>query len=135
MNIYKTLLTPEQQRINMNNRNRLWRNICGNSKGIPGMVAHHKDQTLIYRDPDRYIQWNPIDIELMSKADHIRLHRIGKRHSQESKEQMSRAHMNRPFTEEHKRRLSESHKLYWINKKRKELIDGAKEKLADFIKR
>ena len=135
MNIYKTVLTPEQRRTNMNNRNHIWKKLCGNSKGIPGYVLHHTDQTMFYRDPNRYIQWNPEDLQMMSKADHIKLHRTGKRHTEESKAQMSTAHIGRQFTEEHKRRLSESHKRYWQEKKRKELINGARAKLAESIKR
>ena len=100
MNTIYRLLTPEQRRTCANNRNKRWKLICGTSKGIAGFVLHHKDPTLIYKNPDRYIQWLSEDLEIMSKADHVKFHRTGQRHNEMSKIQMSVSHKHKRFTEE-----------------------------------
>ena len=39
-----------------------------------GMVLHHIDFTMIYFDPDRYVEWNPEDLLPMTKSQHVKLH-------------------------------------------------------------
>ena len=39
-----------------------------------GMVLHHIDFTMIYFDPDRYVEWVPEDLLPMTKSQHIKLH-------------------------------------------------------------
>ena len=39
-----------------------------------GMVLHHIDFTMIYFDPDRYVEWIPEDLLPMTKSQHVKLH-------------------------------------------------------------
>ena len=39
-----------------------------------GMVLHHIDFTMIYFDPDRYVEWIPEDLLPMTKLQHVKLH-------------------------------------------------------------
>ena len=39
-----------------------------------GMVLHHIDFTMIYFDPDRYVEWHPEDLLPMTKSQHLKLH-------------------------------------------------------------
>lgn len=38
------------------------------------VVLHHKDVTLKKRDPERYAEWRPEDLEPMEKREHISMH-------------------------------------------------------------
>ena len=39
-----------------------------------GFVLHHKDETLRHNDAERYIEWRPEDLVVMSNEEHARLH-------------------------------------------------------------
>ena len=39
-----------------------------------GMVLHHIDFTMIYFDPDRYVEWRIEDLLPMTKSQHVKLH-------------------------------------------------------------
>ena len=39
-----------------------------------GMILHHVDFTMIFFDPDRYIEWNPDDLIPLTKSQHVKLH-------------------------------------------------------------
>lgn len=41
-------------------------------------VLHHKDDTLVYNNVDRYIEWNIDDLEVMEVHEHNRMHKLGK---------------------------------------------------------
>lgn len=88
------------------------------------------------------------ELILLTKSQHQILHRKGKRHTEETRRKISEAHKGKkrnvwwlkgkplseetkrkissvkkgkkiqPFTEEHKRKLSEKRKLYWENKRK-----------------
>lgn len=45
-----------------------------NGKNEPGYVLHHKDPTLKYRDPVRYAEWRPEDLEPLTVEEHHRIH-------------------------------------------------------------
>ena len=124
-------MTKEQLRISQTNRNHTWKALCGSHKGIPGMVLHHVDTTMLYRDPERYILWKPDDLKLMSKADHIRLHRTGSRHSLEAKQKMSQSHRGMKFTPEHRRALSQARVAYFKRLKMEEQVEQAEKKMME----
>ena len=42
-----------------------------------GLVLHHKDPTMRYANPERYKQWNPEDLVVMTRAEHVKLHHTG----------------------------------------------------------
>ena len=68
---------------------------------------------------------------------------FGYKHKEETKQIMSNLKKGKPFTEEHKRKLSESHKLYWSThrlteeekKRRGKLISEAKKKSSKCIRK
>ena len=37
---------------------------------------HHKDETLMYVDPERYNEWRPEDLVVMKHGDHTRHHQL-----------------------------------------------------------
>lgn len=101
----------------------------------PGYVLHHKDPSWRHNDIERYIQWNPDDLVVMTRSEHARLHasltcnakdkhwtlseetrrnqskaQKGKVVSEETKRKMSKSAKGRVFSEEHKKHLSEAHK-------------------------
>lgn len=39
-----------------------------------GFVLHHRDPELRRKDIDRYIEWRPGDVIIISKAEHNRIH-------------------------------------------------------------
>ena len=62
--------------------------------GKPNLVLHHKDPNWKTNNIDRYIQWNPEDLIVMTRAEHNSLHNKGKK--------------RKPFTEEHRRRIGDA---------------------------
>lgn len=87
----------------------------GHGQAKEGYVLHHKDETLIERDPERYNEWRPDDLVMMSWGDHSRLHATGKTSSAEKCRKISEAvtGINNPFygrrhSEETKRKISEA---------------------------
>ena len=59
----------------------------------PEMVLHHKDPTLKYRDPERYLEWRIEDLEVMTNADHTSLHQTGKTVSNETRAKIRESHV------------------------------------------
>ena len=123
-------LTREQNNVSMVNKNRRWKEICGTSRGLPGCVLHHIDTTLLHNNPERYILWLPEDLKIMKKGDHIRLHKFGTHHTEETKQKMSIAKLGRRYSEEHRKHLSESHKRYWARRKLDEQVRSGRAKLS-----
>ncbi len=89
----------------------------GNGKAKPGFHLHHKDPSWKKNDPDRYRQWNPCDVIMLTEEEHKRLHGLlkgsfflGCHHSEETKSHLSSVMKEREFTEEHRRHLSEAGK-------------------------
>ena len=62
----------------------------------PNYVLHHWDPNLKYEWPERYKEWNPVDLVCMEVSEHIRWHNLydknfgtkGKKHSYETKEKI-----------------------------------------------
>ena len=81
-----------------------------------GSVLHHKDITLKETNLERYIQWLPEDLVVMTKEEHIKLHHTGAKRSEETRKKMSEADkgkqkwLGKHHTEEAKQKISEAHK-------------------------
>lgn len=39
-----------------------------------GWILHHKDSTLKQKDPVRYHEWRPEDLEPMTRSEHMKIH-------------------------------------------------------------
>lgn len=50
-----------------------------------GYVLHHKDDTLMLTDVNRYIEWRPEDLVVMTLSEHSKLH------NEETKQKMREA--------------------------------------------
>lgn len=110
-------MTRKQYNKSMVNRNAAWKKISGTKNGIKGYVLHHKDMNLKHDNINRYIQWNLEDLEIMSKADHIRLHRTGTHHTTETKQKMREAKLGVPKSDLHRLHISEARKRYFQRKR------------------
>ena len=80
----------------------------GSGKAKPGYVLHHKDETLRHENPDRYNEWNPEDLVMMTDKEHKSLHHSGFKYSEESKKKISESQKGRKLSEEQRKKLSES---------------------------
>ena len=94
-----------------------------------GYVLHHIDPSWRKNDPERYIQWNLEDLELMTKSEHSRLHgtgennpMYGKHHTEESKDKM-----RLPFSEEHKQKLKEA----WVERRKRPISEETRAKMRE----
>lgn len=79
----------------------------------PGYVLHHKDETLRHENPDRYNEWNPEDLVMITSSEHTRLHHIWKHHSiltDEQRKKISNALKGIKRSQETRRKMSESMK-------------------------
>lgn len=60
----------------------------GNTQGL---VLHHKDPDLIVKDIERYNEWRPEDLIVLTREEHAALHRTGKKHPDWVKKKISQA--------------------------------------------
>ena len=109
--------------ISARNHARLWKKVFGSYKAT-GMVFHHIDMEMKYRDPRRYIQWNPEDLEIMDKREHMSLHKKGWNPSTETRQRMSDAKLGKHHSEETKQKMREARKHYWLIRKAKEILEN-----------
>lgn len=65
-------------------KNRVQARIYFGVYGDRNYILHHKDTELKEKDPDRYYQYNPEDLVLVTKAEHNRIHFCGTMHSEET---------------------------------------------------
>ena len=131
-------MTEEQKKISKKNKDALRKKL-----GIYGkrnLVLHHKDVTMKYDNPERYILWLPEDLMGMTLSEHSAYHnkdnhyKKGKKVSEETKMKISASSKGRTpwnkgkqLSEDMKRKLSEVHKG---NK----ASDEAKRKIGEAIK-
>lgn len=75
------------------NRQNAWKHFYpeGDGKAKKGYHLHHKNETLRHENPDRYNEWNPEDLVMITSSEHGRLHRYGKKDSEETKKKISDA--------------------------------------------
>lgn len=93
------------------------------------LVLHHKDPSWKYEDPERYAQWNPEDLVVMTRAEHARLHGIGRQFSEETRKKISESNKNREISEESRRKMSESAKARGFSEEqRQKMIESNKGK-------
>lgn len=131
-------MTQEQRKISDINQNkaRQYFKISGDFN----LVLHHIDPSWKENDIERYIQWNPDDLVVMTRSEHAKLHMTGKKFTEETCKRMSEAHKGakyseerckmmselvkgdknpmygKTFSEEHRKRMSEAQKGYhWYN--------------------
>ena len=118
-----------------------------------GYVLHHKDNTLMLTDINRYIEWRPEDLVVMTLSEHSKLHNtglvrseetrekmskankgrqpwLGKHHSEETKKKLSKANKGKHLTEETRKKMSEADKgkQKWLGKHHTE---ESKQKMRD----
>lgn len=98
-----------------------WRHFYpeGNGHALEGHILHHKDESLKYTDIDRYNKWLVEDLEMMTYAEHAKLHRTGVPNpkSEETRRKMSESHMGstpwnkgKKMSDEYCKTISEAHK-------------------------
>lgn len=68
-------MTKEQQQISNHNNELAWQWFEINLNiSRHGKVLHHLDTSLKHTNIERYIQWNPFDLVVLSNADHQKMH-------------------------------------------------------------
>lgn len=127
-------MTEEQKRISRKNRRLAWKHFWpeGNGKPKKGYVLHHVDITLRHSNIERYILWRIEDLVLMSLSEHSKLHNSGENHpnfgkhfSEETRRKISESHKGKHLSEENKRKLIESHKGKHRTEETKQKISAA----------
>lgn len=98
------------------NRQNAWKHFYpeGDGKAKKGYVLHHKDETLRHENPDRYNEWNPEDLVMMTNSEHRKFHTdgnknpfFGKHHTDDAKRKISESNSGKKMSEEHKKRISD----------------------------
>lgn len=96
-----------------------------------GYVLHHKDDTLMLTDINRYIEWRPEDLVVMTLSEHSKLHNTGLVRSEETREKMSKATkgnqnwLGKHHTEETKKKISKANKGRHLTEEQKKAISMA----------
>ena len=109
----------------------------GNGRALKGYVLHHKDPSWKMSNPERYHQWNPQDLQMLTRAEHVRIHNsgqknpmwgrtgeknpmFGKHHSGETRKRISESlkgekspNYGKHLSGETRKKLSEAIKAYW----------------------
>lgn len=96
MNIKNLGLTKEQITINNENHKKAMEHFGLKHGDL--LVLHHIDLELRHNDIDRYIQWNPEDLVVMTASEHTAFHRSLSREGRH----------NTPHTAEARKKMSES---------------------------
>lgn len=108
----------------------------GNGKAKPGYCLHHKDETLRHENPDRYNEWNPDDLVMITSSEHGRHHRAGctpwnkgktNCYSDECRKRLSESQKGKYISEETRRKMSESRKGHVVSEETRKKI-GEKSK-------
>lgn len=139
----KVNLTQDQKQRSKRNRSLAYLHFfpeC-NGKCRKKWCLHHKDETLFYKDIERYIEWNIDDVTPMTIKDHNSLHHKNKTRSKETLQKISNTCKNRN-TEERKRlhntlsiamrglREGKKNPAYgkhwWINNKGEKILSAVK---------
>ena len=103
-----------------------------------GYVLHHKDITMRETNLERYIQWLPEDLVVMSLSEHSKLHNTGLVRSEETREKMSKANKGRQpwlgkhHSEETKKKMSKANKGRHLTEEQKKAISRARKGKATF---
>ena len=103
-----------------------------------GYVLHHRDITMRETNLERYIQWLPEDLVVMSLSEHSKLHNTGLVRSEETREKMSKANKGRQpwlgkhHSEETKKKISKSNKGRRLTEEQKKAVSMARKGKATF---
>ena len=103
-----------------------------------GYCLHHKDITMRETNLERYIQWLPEDLVVMSLSEHSKLHNTGLVRSEETREKMSKANKGRQpwlgkhHSEETKKKMSKANKGRHLTEEQKKAISRARKGKATF---
>lgn len=96
----------------------------------PDLVLHHILPCWKYYNKERYDQWNPEDLVVMTRAEHISLHHKNKIVSEETRQKQSEAAKSRPRNscpEETKQKISNTLKgRTFSDETRKKMSESAK---------
>lgn len=147
-------MTEEQRKISFYNFKKAVNHFKHTGEWFEHCILHHKDPSWKDSDTERYIQWNPEDLIVMSKEEHCALHShlrgiseetkrkiseslkgkpsgmLGKHHSEESKEKIRTNNTGKKRSTETCERISKSklgvkHSVEsWNKGKHWKLIDG-----------
>lgn len=105
----------------------------GQGDAKEGYCLHHIDPSWRTEDPERYKQWNPEDLVMLTNEEHARLHATGRKQTEEAKIKLRNKRMgeDNPFfgkhhTEETREKMSEA---------QKNLPDEIKEKMREIHKK
>lgn len=96
-----------------------------------GYVLHHKDDTLMLTDINRYIEWRPEDLVVMTLSEHSKLHNTGLVRSEETREKMSKAKkgiqtwLGKHHSEETKKKISKANKGRQLTEEQKKAVSMA----------
>ena len=74
--------TREQRRISRHFHVLACLHFFGTQRVKSGWVLHHKDETLMMRDPERYIQWRIEELVPMTISEHVSHHKVGNKYFQ-----------------------------------------------------
>lgn len=105
----------ELAKFSRENKKRAWKTFYseGNGEPLKGHCLHHKDPSWKTEDPERYAEWRPEDLVMMTNSDHTRLHRKDKHWSDEIKKRISEKQKGvprGPQSAEHRAKISASNK-------------------------
>lgn len=131
------LMSKDQFKISKRNNNIAWKRLkaCG---AIPSdgkiYVLHHWDESLRHNNIDRYIQWNLYDIDVVEQGEHTKLHMKGKHFSEETRKKISES-TRKGMTKEVRKKISDAckGKTAW-NKGIKDL-EETKRKRSESLKK
>lgn len=82
----------------------------GDGKAKPGYHLHHIDQSLRHNDPERYNEWRPEDLIMVTNSEHTTIHNTGEVLSEETKQKIREKHLGTHHSEESKKKMSETRK-------------------------
>ena len=124
-----TKLTKEQRKISDANHKKA----AEFFKLQKGWVLYHIDPSWRHNDIERYILWDPFDLVMMTKAEHLIIHNRGKKLSEEHNKKISEAKKGKPtwikgkhLSEEYRRKLSESLKGRPLSEEHKKKLSDAR---------
>jgi hypothetical protein len=89
-------MTKEQEKISRRNRKLAIKYFKFNGEWFPRCILHHINPDWKFNGVERYIQWYPKDLQVLTKEEHTKIHCpsqtwIGKHHPEDVKAKISEA--------------------------------------------
>ena len=98
-------------------------------------VCHHILGEILTREQllnhDFYYDIPPCMLKFVTRGEHNRLHNAGKHHSEEHRRKISESHKGRTFSEEHRRKISEANKGRTSPRKGVTLSEETRRKMSE----